>query len=99
MRIRDFRVSYEHDESIWSTATQLGWLAALAGLLLALPFLTNGYVVSLACMLGIHIIAASGLNLMTGYTGLISLGHAAFMGVGCYTAAYNYILNILNSGG
>ncbi len=88
MRIRDFRVSYEHDESIWNTATQLGWLAALAGLLLALPFLSNGYVVSLACMLGIHIIAASGLNLMTGYTGLISLGHAAFMGVGCYTAAY-----------
>jgi branched-chain amino acid transport system permease protein len=39
-------------------------------------------------MLGIHIIAATGLNLMTGYTGLISLGHAAFMGVGCYSAAY-----------
>jgi branched-chain amino acid transport system permease protein len=39
-------------------------------------------------MLGIHVIAAAGLNIMTGYTGLISLGHAAFMGVGCYSAAY-----------
>jgi hypothetical protein len=45
-------------------------------------------VVSLACVLGIHVIAAAGLNIMTGYTGLISLGHAAFMGVGCYTAAW-----------
>jgi branched-chain amino acid transport system permease protein len=40
------------------------------------------------CVLGIHVIASAGLNIMTGYTGLISLGHAAFMGVGCYTAAW-----------
>jgi branched-chain amino acid transport system permease protein len=64
------------------------WLLALVAVLLLLPTLVNGYLISLACMLGIHIIAATGLNLMTGYTGLISLGHAAFMGVGCYSAAY-----------
>jgi branched-chain amino acid transport system permease protein len=64
------------------------WLLALVAVLLLLPSLVNGYLISLACMLGIHIIAATGLNLMTGYTGLISLGHAAFMGVGCYSAAY-----------
>ncbi len=88
MRIGDLRASYAHDEAIWSTPVQRIWLAALASLLLVLPFVVNGYVISLACMLGIHIIAATGLNLMTGYTGLISLGHAAFMGVGCYTAAW-----------
>jgi branched-chain amino acid transport system permease protein len=67
---------------------QHAWLAVLAAGLAAFPFVGSGYLVSLACMLGIHVIAASGLNIMTGYTGLISLGHAAFMGVGCYTAAW-----------
>ncbi len=88
MRIGDFHISYEQDEAIWSTPVQWAWLAALAALLLALPALVNGYVISLACMLLIHVIAASGLNLMTGYTGLISLGHAAFIGVGCYASAW-----------
>lgn len=88
MRIGDFRGSYEQDEAIWPTPVQRTWLAALVLLLLALPFLVNAYVVGLACILCIHLIAAAGLNIMTGYTGLISLGHAAFMGVGCFTAAY-----------
>jgi branched-chain amino acid transport system permease protein len=88
MRIGDFRQSYEHDEAIWQTPTSRFWLAALAVLLLLFPLGANGYIIGLACMLGIHVIAAAGLNIMTGYTGLISLGHAAFMGVGCYTAAY-----------
>ena len=88
MRIGDFRQSYEHDEAIWQTSTARFWLAALAVLLLLFPLGANGYIIGLACVLGIHVIAAAGLNIMTGYTGLISLGHAAFMGVGCYTAAY-----------
>jgi len=88
MRIGDYRTSYEHDEAIWTTPVQWAWLAALLLLLLMLPGLVNGYVVGLGCILMIHVISATGLNLMTGYTGLISLGHAAFMGVGCYTAAW-----------
>lgn len=88
MRIGDFRASYAHDESLWPTRVQRAWLGVLALALIAFPFGANGYQVSLACMLGIHVIAAAGLNIMTGYTGLISLGHAAFMGVGCYTAAW-----------
>lgn len=88
MRIGDFRASYAHDESLWPTRVQRVWLGVLALALIAFPFGANGYLVSLACMLGIHVIAAAGLNIMTGYTGLISLGHAAFMGVGCYTAAW-----------
>ncbi len=36
---------------------------------------------------GIAIIACHGLNLLTGFTGQISLGHAAFMGVGAYTSS------------
>jgi len=88
MRIRDFKTSYENDEAIWQTPVARAWMAALVAGLLAFPFVAGGYLVNLACLLGIHIIATAGLNIMTGYTGLISLGHAAFMGVGCYTAAY-----------
>ena len=88
MRIRDFRQSYAHDEAIWQTPVSRAWLAGLFVALLLFPFTANGYIMGLACALGIHVIAAAGLNIMTGYTGLISLGHAAFMGVGCYTAAY-----------
>jgi branched-chain amino acid transport system permease protein len=87
VRIGDYHRSYEHDEAIWQTRTAQAWLVVLAAVLLALPFLVNPYLIGLACVLGIHMIAAAGLNIMTGYTGLISLGHAAFMGVGCYTAA------------
>ena len=38
--------------------------------------------------IGIFAIGAIGLNLLTGYTGQVSLGHAFFIGVGSYTAAY-----------
>ena len=38
-------------------------------------------------MIGITIIAAHGINILTGFTGLISLGHAAFIGVGAYSSA------------
>ena len=88
MRIKDFRQSYEHDEAIWQTPVSRLWLAGLFVLLALFPGFANGYIVGLACILGIHVIASAGLNIMTGYTGLISLGHAAFMGVGCYTAAF-----------
>jgi branched-chain amino acid transport system permease protein len=45
------------------------------------------YELSLATVVGINIILAVGLNLITGFCGQISLGHAAFYGVGAYTAA------------
>ncbi|WP_372682194.1 branched-chain amino acid ABC transporter permease [Desulfosarcina sp.] len=45
------------------------------------------YELSLATVVCINIIQAIGLNLITGYCGQISLGHAAFYGIGAYTAA------------
>lgn len=45
------------------------------------------YELSLATVVGINIILAVGLNLITGYCGQISLGHAAFYGIGAYTTA------------
>ncbi|MGI6129784.1 MAG: branched-chain amino acid ABC transporter permease [bacterium] len=47
----------------------------------------NAYVLQVAILSGINAILALGLNLVTGLTGQLSLGHAAFMGLGAYTAA------------
>ncbi|HET8751698.1 MAG TPA: branched-chain amino acid ABC transporter permease [Gaiellaceae bacterium] len=62
-------------------------LLAVAGLLSALPFLLSAYNVSLAAQVGIFFIAVLGLNILTGYTGQISIGHGAFMAIGGYTTA------------
>ena len=62
-------------------------LLAVAGLLSALPFVLSAYNVSLAARVGIFFVAVLGLNILTGYTGQISIGHGAFMAIGGYTTA------------
>ena len=62
-------------------------LLAVCGVLAVLPFLLSDYNVSLAARVGIYFIAVLGLNVLTGYTGQISIGHGAFMAVGGYTTA------------
>lgn len=47
----------------------------------------SAYEISLLTLVGIHVMLALSLNLITGFCGQISLGHAAFYGVGAYTAA------------
>lgn len=63
------------------------WGIVLIIALVALPAIVPRYWIYFAGILGINIIAVHGLNIMTGYTGLLSLGHAAFVGVGAYTVA------------
>jgi branched-chain amino acid transport system permease protein len=48
----------------------------------------SGYVASLVSVIGINMILALSLNIITGFCGQVSLGHAAFYGIGAYTAAY-----------
>ncbi len=47
----------------------------------------NPYIQTILCYAGIMVISALGLNLIYGYTGQFSLGHAAFFGIGAYTSA------------
>lgn len=51
----------------------------------------NDYVLHLLCMFGIYAIAAMSLNLVVGGAGLISLAHAAFLGIGAYAYAISSI--------
>ncbi|SHE36513.1 branched-chain amino acid ABC transporter permease [Desulforamulus putei] len=47
----------------------------------------NDYYIQVLTMLGIYLIGALGLNLITGVTGQLSFGHAAFLSIGAYTSA------------
>jgi branched-chain amino acid transport system permease protein len=79
--------SYTQDQRIFTSPAAKISLGALGLVLLTLPLFAGTYLTFVACVCGISVISALGLNILTGYTGLISLGHAAFMGIGAYTAA------------
>lgn len=54
-----------------------------------------GYINTIVILGGISVIAALGVAILTGYTGLFSIGHAAFMALGGYAAAFVYMnLNV-----
>ena len=88
MLIGNFKERYEADEAMFRTTRSRVWLGILFALIVAFPFVGNAYHLYMACLIGINVIAATGINILTGYTGLISLGHAAFMGVGAYSVAW-----------
>ncbi|MBI2161694.1 MAG: branched-chain amino acid ABC transporter permease [Candidatus Rokubacteria bacterium] len=62
------------------------WLAALA-VLLALPAVLSGYVVTIFILIFFYGFLGQAWNIVGGYTGQLSVGHAAFVGIGGYTAA------------
>jgi len=64
--------------------------AVFATIIIAAPLIFTGrqsYYVSMLALAGIFAIVALGLNLLMGYAGQISLGHAAFFSIGAYTTA------------
>lgn len=69
------------------------WIPLLIGAVFLLPFILKGmtfsykYYLFVLNMAGIYIILTVGLDLLSGYTGLISLGHAAFLAIGAYSSA------------
>lgn len=67
--------------------TQWMSIGALLCVLLALPFFFSDYNVFQITQAIIFAIALLGLNILTGYSGQISLGHGAFYAIGAYTAA------------
>jgi branched-chain amino acid transport system permease protein len=65
-------------------AVKLVPVAAAAVAAALLPFLLSGYNQGLATSVAIYFVAILGLNVLTGYTGQISIGHGAFMAIGGY---------------
>jgi branched-chain amino acid transport system permease protein len=80
-----FKTSYDDDIRLfpdWWTFTLYGALLAVA---VALPLLIDEFFLGEATNVLIWAVAGLGLMLLTGQTGQVSLGHSAFMALGCYS--------------
>lgn len=87
MRSGYFKESIAEHVNLTDSVTQRVWIAIGLLALVALPFYYGTYGVTLATLMIITAIGAMGLNILTGWTGLISLGQTAFMVLGAYAYA------------
>ena len=83
-----FKTSYNQDIRLFKDRVDVSWYGLLAVAVLALPALMSDYYVGEATWVFIYAICGVSLMALVGYTGLVSLGHAAFLGIGAYAHAY-----------
>lgn len=81
----DMKRDYYEDIQLFRTKTVLVATLLFLAALAALPFLVGDYTLYMVNLIAIHAIVAIGLNILMGYTGQISLGHAGFFAIGAYT--------------
>jgi len=79
--------TYAEDMAIVRTRTQRVMLVAFLALLFTAPLYLGNYWLGVVNLIGITLVAATGLNILTGYCGQLSIGHAGFIAVGAYTSA------------
>ena len=79
--------SYAADQAPLNTRSKRAWFVALIALLLVLPFQLGTELNALMATAFLAAIGAIGLNIVTGWAGQVSLGHAFFLGIGAYTGA------------
>ncbi len=79
--------SYAADQALLNTPAKRFWTIVLVAIAIAAPFLIAADLTYLLTLAVIYAIGGIGLNLLTGYAGQVSLGHAFFLGIGAYTAA------------
>lgn len=87
MRCGDFKRSYSEDEAIFETNFVRACVSIMVILVFIFPFFADNYFLDVANQIGVAIIGAIGLNILTGFTGQISIGHAAFLAIGAYASA------------
>ena len=78
--------SYEQDQKLFPDVWNKIGLSLGAVFCLVYPFLAEGQWLTVALMALIAVVGAVGMMILTGFAGQISLGHAAFLAVGAYTA-------------
>jgi len=83
-----FKTSYLDDIRLFQHEGQVLWYGALAVCLLVAPLVLADFYVGEMSQIFILAIAGVGLMLLIGFTGLVSLGHGAFMAIGAYTNTY-----------
>src|SRR5437899_11767281 len=83
-----FKTTYSADMALYPLPIAKWTMIALALIFVVIvPLAVHEYYLSILNLIFIAIVGALGLNILVGYTGQISVGHAAFMSVGAYTAA------------
>src|SRR5262245_32659793 len=82
-----YKTTYAKDMALYPLPVARWTVAAIVALLCFAPFALHEYYVSILNLILVATVGALGLNILVGYTGQISIGHAAFMSVGAYTAA------------
>src|SRR5918995_3027409 len=83
-----FKTSYNQDIRLFKDRIDASWYGLLAVAVLILPVLMDDYYVGEATWVFIYGVCGVSLMALVGYTGLVSLGHAAFLGIGAYAHAY-----------
>jgi branched-chain amino acid transport system permease protein len=80
---------YEDDLKVFRSRWSRAGIVAVIVIALLLPLsIRSDFWLGVLTLGGIYAIGALGLNLLTGYTGQVSLGHAVFLGVGAYSALW-----------
>jgi branched-chain amino acid transport system permease protein len=79
--------NYAEDMAIVRTRTHWALLIGLLIIIFTMPLYFSNYWLGVFNLIGITLIAAIGLNILVGYCGQLSIGHAGFIAVGAYTAA------------
>jgi len=83
-----FKTDYHQDVRLFKHGGQVFWYALLAAVLCVAPWLLPDYYVSQLVFIWIYSVISLGLMVLVGFTGQISIGHAAFLAMGAYTEAY-----------
>ena len=86
-----FKTSYNQDIDLFKHNGQRFWYALLGIVVLLAPLFLGKFYQGQLSLLYIYAIAGAGLMILVGYTGLVSLGHAAFFAIGAY--AYSLLGN------
>ena len=82
-----FKTEYDQDIRLAKHGGHVFWYSLLVVFLLGAPWLIDEYWLAQLTFVLIYSVVGLGLMLLAGFTGLFSMGHAAFLGVGAYTEA------------
>lgn len=94
MRSGFFKQDYRELVALTDSAVVRFWVVVLLAALIALPWFGGPYLLSHATVILFTLVGVLGLNVLTGFTGLISLGHVAFVMLG----AYGYAIGVSRFG-
>jgi branched-chain amino acid transport system permease protein len=87
MRTGDYKQTYAELTALVDSPPVWLWSVVLVAALIAAPYALNAYALSFVTIILITVVGTLGLNILTGYTGLISLGHVGFLVTGAYAYA------------